>query len=177
MNPTAFSIEGTNDQYSCCRTLCRLHQLSAWYLVPEPLLLNTPMWAPIASPGLCGCIRAKCQCKFQELTPLLCTCLELALPAVHLHGAGLTLFTSLHCTSTPGRRAHSHKRAHLTARTPQVFVGMNQALSTITGLHHCAHLQLVPPVEHLHFYRPNHITGFHCHVPKMRLNCHGSMCW
>lgn len=75
-NPTAFSTEGTNDQYRCCRPPAdftsfrsdvRCLSLSSSTPPSEPM---NP--APAASPGLCGGMRAKCQSRLLELTPPCC---------------------------------------------------------------------------------------------------------
>ena len=55
----------------------------------------------------------------------------------------------------------------------QLLVGLDQALSSVTDLHHNTHLQLAPPAAYLCTLGPIP-GGLHCHVPMVRPSSHGS---
>lgn len=62
-----------------------------------------------------------------------------------------------------------------TSRSPQLFVYPGQALSLVTDLHHCTHLQLAPsncaPAHHWP------VTSLHCCVPVVIPKCHSGALW
>lgn len=61
---------------------------------------------------------------------------------------------------TPMGRRCSHRNAHQQPGPLQVPVGL--ALSVVTGLHNCAHLQLASPAVNLHVPGLTLNTGLHC---------------
>lgn len=58
--------------------------------------------------------------------------------------------------------------------TLHLLVDLDQALSSVTGLHHCAHLQLAPPAVHLHTLGLTPVSGPHCQVPMVKPSNHDS---
>lgn len=71
--------------------------------------------------------------------------------------------TAIH---TPRGRLCSHRR-HINIQGPTVLMGPDQALTFITVLYHCAHLQLAPPAVLMHTPCSTPITDLHCSAPEI----------
>lgn len=96
--------------------------------------------APAASPGLCGCLNAKCQSRRPWMTPTIVCVLMSSPSSCALHTASLTLVTSLHCVYLPRKDYVAMGEDSWQPWPPQLLMGPDEALSPVTGLQHCDHL-------------------------------------
>ena len=115
----------------------------SWFIAYFLLVPFTyPLWLEprnciSSQPDLCGCVVVRCQLRPPRLTHTAVCMLGLVPPAEH--------WSPVPC-KCPGK-GDSHRRA--CKHTEQLLVGLDQALSSLTGLHHCTNLQLTHLAVHL----------------------------
>lgn len=89
------------------------------------------------SSGFCSCESTGCQARPLQLTLFVTCMLRASSSAVHRHSTGLS------CSAHARGELCSHGRTYQQPELLQLLVGLDQTLSSVTGLHHCVHLQLV----------------------------------
>lgn len=97
----------------------------AWDLCSQPAQASTAMWVQDTSGGNL------------DWRPLACLHLWLALPEMHLHATGMMPITDSYCSTYAwgGQCAATNKHTNIQG-FPQILVGMDQVLPSITSQQH-----------------------------------------
>lgn len=133
---------------------------------PRPLWLckyRTPVQSPTADPHQHMHSRGQ--------PPHPCSLLSPCMPCAQWP------ITSLRCSAhARGETVQQPQEYMCTARTPQLLVGPDLALSSVTGLHHWAHQHLAPSTVHLYTPGLTPNTSLHHHMPVVRTSSHSGAC-
>ena len=90
---------------------------------------------------------------------------SLAPTSVLLYTTGLTPIIRFHCHVPALGETVEPWETMSTARVPELFWGLDQALSSVSGQHHCAHHQPATSPVHLHALSLTFIIGLHAIYP------------